>query len=90
VSTVEYLLFYDNPGRSRFVGLERFEGSVDGRSGSFVVELTGYFENGKVEEKGTILQGFGTGDLRDLYGETTLSTGEAGAYQVQYTYGFAE
>src|SRR5580765_5182642 len=47
---VEYLMMYGGDGAATFVGLERVVGRVAGRSGSFVLQRTGTFENGVAKE----------------------------------------
>ncbi|MDH5680213.1 MAG: DUF3224 domain-containing protein [Spirochaetota bacterium] len=37
-SHVDYTMVYFNEGYSRFVGIEVFDGSINGKKGSFVIE----------------------------------------------------
>ena len=41
---VQWLMSYRGDGTAHFVGIWRITGSIDGRSGSFVVESTGEFD----------------------------------------------
>ncbi len=73
--TVEYLMFYRHadaadPHNSSavYVGLIRFSGSVNGRSGSFVMEERGTFDAGAARSTLTILQGSGTDGLAGIAG----------------------
>ena len=72
---VEYLMMYRSDGSATFVGLERIVGQVAGKSGSFVLQRTGVFENGTAKESYFVVPGSGTGDLRGLRGEGTSAVG---------------
>ena len=72
---VEYLMMYRSDGSATFVGLERIVGQVAGKSGSFVLQRTGVFENGMAKESYFVVPGSGTGDLRGLRGEGTSAVG---------------
>ena len=43
---VEYLMMYPDESSARFVGLQRVVGRIGSRSGSFVLQLGGTFEEG--------------------------------------------
>ncbi len=73
--TVEYLMFYRHsdaadPHKSSavYVGLVRFSGSLNGRTGSFVMEERGTFEAGAARSALTILPGSGTDGLTGVTG----------------------
>ena len=57
---VEYLMVYRNDGSATFVGLERIVGHVGGRTGTFVLQRTGVFENGAAKESYFVIPGSGT------------------------------
>jgi hypothetical protein len=63
------LMFYRDDAGATYVGYERVEGSLGGRSGSFVLEGTGSFEGGVARTTWKVVPGSGTGALRDLRGE---------------------
>jgi len=44
-------------------------GRIGGRSGSFVLQLSGTFEDGTVKATWSVVPGSGTNDLRSLRGE---------------------
>jgi hypothetical protein len=77
---VEYVMMYRNDGTASFVGLERISGRFAGRSGSFVLQRTGVFEEGQAKETYSVVNGSGTGELRSLRGEGTSSVGHAADY----------
>ena len=66
VGHVEYVMMYRSGGTAAFVGLERITGRIAGRSGSFVLQRTGVFEDGQAKESYSVVTGSGTGELRGL------------------------
>lgn len=72
---VEYLMIYREDGSAAFVGLERVDGRVAGRSGSFVLQRTGVFEGGQAKEAYSVVPGSGTGELAGLVGEGSSAVG---------------
>jgi len=64
-----YLMMYPDDTSATFVGMERVVGRVGDRSGSFVLQHRGTFENGAAKGTVSVLPGSGTGDLRGLRGE---------------------
>ena len=75
--TMEYVMAYADAARATFVGIERFEGSLDGRSGSFVMKDVGRFEDGVAASSFEILPGSGTGDLQGIRGSATVDAVKA-------------
>lgn len=88
-SDCDYLLFYpgangDSAGTTS-PGLERIEGSVDGRCGSFVIKHdVGFGERG-VTGTWRVLPGSGTGELAGLSGAGTIS---GASETMRYTFDF--
>ncbi len=72
---VEYLMTYRADGSASFVGLERVVGRIEGRSGSFVLQRVGVFEDGQAKESYSVVPGSATGDLRGLRGEGRTAVG---------------
>jgi hypothetical protein len=68
-SEVEWLMCHRDDGSARFVGIQRIEGAVHGRNGSFVVESNGDFDGSQATGTWSVLPGSGTQDLADLRGE---------------------
>src|SRR2546421_3610745 len=56
-SQVEYLMMYRSDGSASFVGLERIVGQVAGKTGSFVLQRTGIYENGLAKESYFVVPG---------------------------------
>lgn len=74
-SRVEYVMMYRSDGTAAFVGLERIVGRVGGKSGSFVLERIGTFEDGQARESYSVVPGSGTGELRTLRGDGASAVG---------------
>jgi hypothetical protein len=72
---VEYLMMYRGDGSATFVGLERVTGRIAGRSGTFVLQRAGVFENGQAKESYSVVPGSGTGALEGLHGEGSSAVG---------------
>ena len=86
---VEYLMMYRADGTATFVGLERITGTVAGKTGSFVLQRTGVFENGAAKESYSVVPGSATGELRGLRGEGTSSVGHGSEHPFVLSYEFA-
>jgi len=74
-ANVEYLMMYRSDGTATFVGLERVVGTIGGKSGSFVLQRTGVFEDGQAKESYSVVPGSATGELQGLRGDGTSSVG---------------
>jgi hypothetical protein len=72
---VDYLMMYRSDGSATFIGLERITGRVAGKTGTFVLQRTGVFEDGQAKESYSVLPGSATGELHGLRGEGTSSVG---------------
>jgi Protein of unknown function (DUF3224) len=66
--TSTLVMAYDGADAS-YAGYERVVGSLGGRSGSFVLRLTGGFEQGAARTAWAVVEGSGTGELAGLQGE---------------------
>ena len=72
---VEYLMMYRSDGSASFVGLERVVGRIAGKTGGFVLQRTGVFENGQAKESYSVIPGSTTGELRGLRGDGLSAVG---------------
>ncbi len=80
-SVLEYLMSYNPDGTGTFVGIERVEGSLKGKQGSFVFQHVGTFDATSVSGRLTIAPGSADGDLTGLSGNADLRiAGHADAY----------
>jgi hypothetical protein len=72
---VEYLMIYRGDGSATFVGLERIVGRIGSKTGTFVLQRTGVFENGQAKESYSVIPGSATGDLVGLKGDGNSAVG---------------
>ena len=87
---VEYLMMYRSDGSASFVGLERVVGRVADRTGSFVLQRTGVFEDGQAKESYSIIPGSATGELHGLIGDGTSSVGHGMEHPFTLNYELAQ
>jgi Protein of unknown function (DUF3224) len=64
----EFLQAAQPEGSASFVGIERVNGAVAGREGSFVLQDAGTVEGNIVHGEWFVVPGSGTGDLTGLRG----------------------
>jgi hypothetical protein len=83
---VEYLMMYRSDGSASCVGLERVVGQVAGKTGSFVLQRTGVFENGVAKESYFVIPGSGTGEIQGLRGEGTSAIGHGTEHPMTLSY----
>jgi hypothetical protein len=71
----EALMHYAADGTSRYVGLMRVDGTLGGRTGTFVLSAAGHFDGTTASGTFEVLPGSGTGELAGLTGTgTSVST----------------
>lgn len=87
---VEYLMMYRDDGSAAFVGLERIAARIDGRSGTFVLQRIGTFEDGQAKETYSVIPGSGTGDLLGLTGAGTSAVGHGDEHPFELSYELTE
>ncbi len=86
VGSVEWVFGY-RPDRSAvFAGFQRIEGSIDGRSGSVVLESIGDHDGSSSKGRWRIVTGSGTGELAGVTGEGTFDApgGPEATYELEY------
>lgn len=85
-AAAECLLTHPGENYASIIGVFRVSGSIAGRSGTFVLQSSGTFENGKVRCDVVVVPKSGTGELDRLQGQGEyLSTGEReGALTLEY------
>jgi Protein of unknown function (DUF3224) len=81
---VQWLMAYREDGTARFVGLQRVEGSIGGRSGSFVMETAGEFDGTVASGEWTVVEG--TGTLAGLRGSGRFEAphGPKATFELEY------
>lgn len=86
---VEYLMMYRSDGSATFVGLERIIGRIGARSGTFVLQRSGVFEEGQAKETYSVISGSATGDLQGLLGDGTSAVGHGMEHPFTLSYELA-
>jgi hypothetical protein len=75
----ETLMFYREDGTATYTGLERMEGRIGDRAGSFVLRADGAYDGAEAKSTWQVIDGSGTGDLRGLRGSgSSVAGGESG------------
>ncbi|MGE7933847.1 DUF3224 domain-containing protein [Viridibacillus arvi] len=87
-SILQELKCYLADGSATVFGFEQFTGSLGDRSGTFVLEHVGKFENGVLTSKRNVVIGSCTGDLIGLKGEVNFQTGSAEQFTITLEYRF--
>jgi len=73
-SAVEYIIYYVSESESEFVGLEFFEGSLNGRTGTFVLRHAGTMKDGISRSNWIVTPASGTSGLSDVVGKGRYKT----------------
>lgn len=85
-AVTEYLMAYRADGTADFTGLQRIEGKVGGKTGAFVMRLSGSFDGKKAKAETIVVTGAGQGALDELEGkgEFQAPLGHTGEYKLTY------
>jgi hypothetical protein len=85
-STSEFVMHYRPDGTASFAGYVRFVGQLDDRSGSYVQQATGSYDNIEARTLSSVVLGSGTGALSDLNGQgvSVAPHGMTGTYTFDY------
>ena len=87
--TVEYTMYYREDGTGVGIALQRVVGTIEGRSGSFMIQHNGTFNSTGVKEQWVVVPDSGTEGLRGLRGAGTISLeGHMERYPLHFTYSF--
>ena len=86
---VEYLMMYRSDGSATCIGLERFVGRIGGKTGTFVLQRIGVFENGQAKESYSVVPGSGTGELQGLRGDGSSALGHGMEHPFSLNYDLA-
>jgi hypothetical protein len=87
---VEYLMMYRSDGSATFVGLERVVGRIGGKTGTFVLQRIGVFENGQATESYSVITGSATGELQGLRGDGSSAVGHGMEHPFSLNYDLTE
>ncbi len=77
------------PGSGAYVALERIDGTLDGRRGSFFTQHNGVMDRGKPTLDLSVVPDSGTGELAGLHGRIAIDIVE-GKHFYTFDYGFRE
>src|SRR5262249_5179512 len=80
--TLQYLMFYGAHDQTRVIGLERVQGKLGGKTGSFVLEHIGGDDGSEARGRVTVLAGSGTGELTGLRGSGEAVATRSGDYRM--------
>ena len=86
----EYIMMYRADGTAAFVGLERFTGRIGDKTGTFVLQRTGVYEDGLAKEHYSVVRGSATGDLRGLVGDGSSAVGHGMEHPFALNYELAK
>ena len=85
---VEWLTCYSTTGSARLIGLQRVEGTVGGRCGSFVMEALADHDGSRSICRWSVLEGSGSGDLAGMSGTGGFEAeGRTVSYHLTYDLG---
>lgn len=87
---VTFLQIVRPDGSASFVGVERVNGSIAGRSGSFVLQDQGTLEGGVVKGTWFVVPGSGTGELEGLEGQGGFEAALGQSAEITLDYSFAD
>lgn len=84
---VEWLMSYGEDGTAHFVGLQQFEGVIEGREGSVVLETIGEFDGKEATWGAKVVEGSGTGGWAGMRGEGQFRAphGNKASFTLDYT-----
>lgn len=83
----ELLMHYPDANTATIVGFQRFEGSLDGREGTFLAEFDGAYDGTAATARLTVVPGSASGALEGLRGDGTAVAGHEppGTYEFAFT-----
>lgn len=87
--SVEWVFCYRPDRSARFVGVQRIEGSIDGRTGSLVMESAGDHDGRSSKGRWLVIPGSGTSGLAGITGEGTFEApgGPEATFSLDYNLG---
>ena len=66
---VEYVMCYPNANSASYVAMQLVTGTLDGKKGSFVLQVSGKYDGDLASGEWFVVPGSGTGELSALRGE---------------------
>lgn len=85
--SVIWAMCYVSEKSARFVGMQHVTGTLDGRTGGFVMETTGDFDGTTAKGRWSIVPGSGTGGLAGIAGAGGFEAphGPKATYRLDHT-----
>ena len=77
------------PGSGAYVAIERIEGTLDGRRGSFFAQHNGIMDRGRPSLDLTVIPDSGSGELTGLHGRIAIDI-VVGKHFYTFDYGFRD
>lgn len=77
------------PGSAGYVAIERVDGELGGRKGTFYLQHTGILNRGEGSLTVQVIPDSGTGDLVGLTGEMTIIIAPGGGHSYEFTWEIA-
>lgn len=74
------------PGSAGYVAIERVDGELDGRKGTFYLQHYGIMDRGEGTLKIQVIPDSGTGDLTGLVGEMKIIIAPGGAHSYEFNW----
>jgi Protein of unknown function (DUF3224) len=86
---VQWLMCYREEGTADYVGMQEIDGTIDGRSGGFIVTAVGAFDGQRSRGAWTVVPGSGKGDLAGIAGQGGFEAGPGpqGTFRLSYELG---
>jgi hypothetical protein len=85
---IEWLMCYRGDRSAEFVGMQQIEGTLDGRTGEFVLTSTGAHDGVRSKGTWTVVSGCGKGDLSGIRGNGTWLAGPGPQATFELSYAF--
>ncbi|WP_428391847.1 DUF3224 domain-containing protein [Lichenicoccus sp.] len=73
------------PGSAGYVLIEHVVGTLDGKSGSFMLQHWGIMDHGKPELRVVVIPGSGTAGLAGITGQMSIDAADNHAYVLHYS-----
>jgi len=83
---VDWIFLYRPDATARFTGFQRIDGSIDGRTGSVVLESSGDHDGHRSHGTWRVVPGSGSGGLAGMEGEGKFDApgGPEASYRLEY------
>jgi hypothetical protein len=78
----------DTEGSAGYVAIEKIEGTLDGRTGSFVLQHSGHANRGESRLRVNVIADSGTDELTGLRGEMQINVTPDGTHLYVFDYAF--